>query len=59
MAESFRGNPMILLRTLAFIVALLLVLTRRDVKARVKKIIGNGWDKIRATAGMAVKVSYI
>lgn len=59
MAESFKGNPMILLRTLAFIVALLLVLSRQDVKARVKKIMSNGWDKVRATAGMGVKVSYI
>jgi hypothetical protein len=59
MAESFKGNPMILLRTLAFIVAILLVLSRRDIKARVKKIIGHGWDKVRATAGMGVKVSYI
>lgn len=59
MAESFKGNPMILLRLLAFIVALLLVLSRRDVKARVKKIMGNGWNKVRATAGMGVKVSYI
>ncbi len=59
MAINFKGNPMILLRLLAFIVALLLVLSRRDVKARIKKIMGNGWDKIRATAGMGVKVSYI
>jgi hypothetical protein len=59
MAESFKGNPMILLRLLAFIVAILLVLSRRDIKARIKKIMGNGWGKVKATAGMGVKVSYI
>jgi uncharacterized membrane protein len=58
MALSFKGNPMILLRTLAFIVALLL-LSRRDIKDRVKRIMGTGWNKVRATAGMGVKVSYI
>lgn len=59
MAANFTGNPMMLLRTLAFIVALLLVLSRRDVKERLRSIMGKGWGKVRATAGMGVKVSYI
>lgn len=59
MTASLRANPMILLRTLAFIVALLLVFSRQDVKERVKRSVRNGWEKIRATAGMGVKVSYI
>jgi hypothetical protein len=58
-AISFKGNPMILVRTLAFIVALLLLLSKRDIKDRVKGIMGKGWNKVRATAGMGVKVSYI
>lgn len=59
MAISFNGNPIILMRILAFVVALLLLLSRRDIKDRVRRIMGSGWDKIRATAGMGVKVSYI
>jgi hypothetical protein len=59
MTASFKGNPMILLRTLAFIVAFLLILSRSDVRNRVKRVVGKGWDKVRATAGMGVKVSYI
>jgi hypothetical protein len=56
---TFKGNPMTLLRTLAFILAFLLILSRSDIRNRVKRVIGKGWDKIRATAGMGVKVSYI
>lgn len=55
MARSFGGNPMILLRTLAFVVAFLLLFSRRDVKERVRQ----AWDKLKKTAGMGVKVSYI
>ena len=58
-AASFKTNPMILLRTLAFIVAILAVMARRDVRERIKRITGQGWQKIRQTAGMGVKVSYI
>jgi hypothetical protein len=59
MAAHLKANPMVLLRTLAFIVALLLVLSRRDIKERLKSIMAKGWGKVRATAGMGVKVSYI
>lgn len=59
MAASFKTNPMILLRTLAFIVTMLAVFARRDVRERVKRIAGQGWTKVRQTAGMGVKVSYI
>jgi hypothetical protein len=59
MAESFKTNPMVLLRTLAFIVGILAVMARRDVRERIKRITGQGWQKVRQTAGMGVKVSYI
>lgn len=55
MGLSFKHNPMLLLRTLAFVVALVTILGRRDVKQRIKRV----WDKVRATVGMGVKVSYI
>jgi hypothetical protein len=59
MATSFKTNPMVLLRTLAFIVGILAVMARRDVRERIKRITGQGWQKVRQTAGMGVKVSYI
>ena len=59
MAASFKTNPMILLRTLAFVVGILAVMARRDVRERIKRITGHGWQKVRQTAGMGVKVSYI
>ncbi|RDW59481.1 hypothetical protein BP6252_12568 [Coleophoma cylindrospora] len=55
MAGSFKTNPMLLLRFLAFMIGMLIVLSRKDVKAQVRKM----WDKVKATAGMGVKVSYI
>ena len=59
MASSFQTNPMLLLRTLAFVVGLLMILSRKDVKDRLKRVLGNSWNKVKATAGMGVKVSYI
>jgi len=58
-AISFKTNPIILIRTITFVVGLLVLLSRRDVKERIKKVMANGWNKVRATAGMGVKVTYI
>lgn len=59
MAVNFRTNPIVLLRLLAFIVGLLMVFARRDVREKIKRTVGQGWLKVRQTAGMGVKVSYI
>jgi cobalamin biosynthesis Mg chelatase CobN len=59
MAGSFKTRPMLLMQILGFIVGILVLLSRRDVKERVKSILGKGWGKVRQTAGMGVKVSYI
>jgi hypothetical protein len=59
MAGSFKTRPMLLMQMLAFIVGILVLLSRRDIKERVKAILGKGWGKVRQTAGMGVKVSYI
>ena len=50
---------MFLLQLLAFIVGLLVVISRKDVKDRVRRLLAQGWGKVRQTAGMGVKVSYI
>ncbi|MCJ1465635.1 hypothetical protein MMC07_004254 [Pseudocyphellaria aurata] len=52
-------NPMLLLRLVLFLMGLVFALSRRDVKDRLVKITGSGWEKIRRTVGMGVKVSYI
>lgn len=59
MAGSFKTRPMLLMQVLAFVVGILVLLSRRDVKETVKRIIEKSWTKVRQTAGMGVKVSYI
>ncbi|KAL8719207.1 MAG: hypothetical protein Q9225_003761 [Loekoesia sp. 1 TL-2023] len=59
MTHSLSKNPLALLRFILFLVALLVALSRRDVKERIRRIAGEGWDRVRRTIGMGVKVSYI
>jgi len=59
MAGGFKTRPLVLMQMLAFVVGILVLLSRRDVKERVKMILAKGWGKVRQTAGMGVKVSYI
>jgi len=59
MAVNFQTRPLFLLQMLAFVIGLVAVLSRKDVKDRLKKIVYSGWMKVRSTAGMGVKVSYI
>jgi hypothetical protein len=53
------SNPTMLFRTFLFVLAILMAFSRREVRERVKRIVGSSWDKIRGTVGMGVKVSYI
>lgn len=57
--ETMSHNPMVLLRMVLFLMGLILAFTRRDVRDRIRRITGSGWDKVKATVGMGVKVSYI
>ncbi|MCJ1417489.1 hypothetical protein MMC32_003833 [Xylographa parallela] len=59
MAQSMSRNPMVLLRTILFLVAFLVAVGRRDVRDRIGRITGLGWDKMKGTVGMGVKVSYL
>ncbi|KAJ4376844.1 hypothetical protein N0V85_008990 [Neurospora sp. IMI 360204] len=56
---AFHGNPFLLYRTLAFIVGFLLMFSNRRVRERITRVVQQGWGKVRATAGMGMKVSYI
>ncbi|KAF1970777.1 hypothetical protein BU23DRAFT_537505 [Bimuria novae-zelandiae CBS 107.79] len=58
-AHSMTANPMAFFRTLLFLLAFALAFGRRDLRERIMRILRNGWDKIRRTVGMGVKVSYI
>ena len=59
MGASMQANPMALTRLLFFIIGLVLMLGRRDIRERISRVLGTSWNKILATAGMGVKVSYI
>lgn len=52
-------NPMGLLRFVLFVMGLIVAFSRRDVKDRLGRLTGAGWEKLRRTVGMGVKVSYI
>jgi len=59
MTAQISQNPMALLRFVLFLMGLIVAFSRRDVKNRLGRMTGAGWDKLRSTVGMGVKVSYI
>jgi hypothetical protein len=59
LATSLRTNPAALMKIISFIVMLLLMFARRDLRERIQRIVAASWAKVKATAGMGVKVSYI
>ena len=59
MTEQLSQNPMSLLRFVLFVMGLIVAFSRRDVKDRLGRLTGAGWDKVKKTVGMGVKVSYI
>lgn len=52
-------NPMFLMRFIAFIVGLVAMFGNQRIRERITRVLGTGWTKIKATAGMGVKVSYV
>ena len=58
-AGTVTSNPTTLFRAFLFVLAILMAFSRREVRERVRRIVGSSWDKIRGTVGMGVKVSYI
>lgn len=59
LAASVQSNPLPLVKTLAFIVGIILMFSRTDVRLRISRILGISWQKLKATAAMGGKVSYI
>ncbi|KAK1147125.1 hypothetical protein N8T08_001864 [Aspergillus melleus] len=58
-SKSIAGNPLSFARTLLFMLGLVVALSRENVRERIRRITGSGWQKIKGTVGMGVKVSYI
>ena len=59
MATAIEANPTVLLKMLLSVLAIIMALSRRDIRGRARRILGKGWDKVMNTVGMGVKVSYI
>ncbi|KAK7953531.1 peroxin 26 [Apiospora saccharicola] len=59
LGSQFRTNPILLMRFMAFIIGILVMFGNQRVRERISRILGSGWNKLKATAGMGVKVSYI
>ncbi len=59
MGVAFQTTPLALVRTLLFVIALLVLLGRQNMRERIARVLGSSWNKVKATAGMGVKVSYI
>jgi hypothetical protein len=56
---TFKTNPTMLFRTVAFILSLVFMFSRRSIREKISRIMAGSWSKVRATAGMGMKVSYI
>lgn len=59
MSATFQTNPMLLMRFLAFIITLVLMFGKKNMRERINRLMATSWNKVKATAGMGVKVSYI
>lgn len=59
MSVTLHTNPMLLMRLLAFIIGLVVMFGKKNMRERIARILGTSWNKVKATAGMGTKVSYI
>ena len=58
-ATNLNNNPVLLMRLMAFIVSILVMFGSRAIRERIQRVLGSSWAKVKATAGMGTKVSYI
>lgn len=59
MGMTLHANPMLLMRFLAFIIGLVVMFGKKNMRERITRLLGNSWNKIKSTATMGAKVSYI
>lgn len=57
--QTVTADPLSIVRTLLFILGILMAVSRQNVRDRVRRVTGSAWQKVKATVGMGVKVSYI
>jgi len=58
-SRNMTGNSMAMFRLLMFVVAFLVITSRRDLRLKVQRALEDGWVRVKRTVGMGVKVSYI
>jgi len=59
MAGTLSKNPTSVLRFILFLLAFIMAFSQKQIRDRTRRIVGQSWDKVRATIGMGTKVSYI
>lgn len=59
MGHSLRSNPMALFRMVLFTIAMVTALAQRDVRDKITRAKDAAFAKIKATASMGMKVSYV
>lgn len=59
LGATLHTNPMLLMRFLAFIIGLVVMFGKKDLRQRLARIMATSWSRVKATAGMGTKVSYI
>ncbi|CAH0049246.1 unnamed protein product [Clonostachys solani] len=56
---SLNSNPMLLMRLLVFMMGFIILLGNKNTRLRVQRALSTFWGKLKATAGMGTRVSYI
>ena len=59
LGASLNSNPILVTRFIVFVMGFLLMLGNKGMRERLQRILGTSWGKVKATAGMGTKVSYI
>lgn len=55
MSKTVAGNPLSIARTLLFMLGIIVALSRQNIREKIRRITGSGWQKIKGTVGMGVK----
>ena len=58
-ARSLRNHPAAIMRLVLLCTAVILALKQAGVRAQIGRLTGAGWDRLKRTVGMGVKISYI
>ncbi|KAN0072874.1 hypothetical protein V8E54_008988 [Elaphomyces granulatus] len=59
LAHNVRGNPVAFLRTLLFMLGIIIAFSKPDIRNRIRRLLGTCWQKVKGTIGMGMKVSYM